>query len=256
MKAPDPYSFSFEPLYLALAAGAALAYVRAARRERPGPWRAAVFGLGVVLVALSVNSPLETLAIHYLLLAHLLQNVMMADWAPPLLVLGLTPAMRAAVAHGLGSAWQLLTRPAVALAIWLVIWVGVHLPVFYDFALRHQVVLNLEHAVLLFAGLVFWWPVFADEPQRLSHATVLAYLGIAFGVSAFLSLAFIFSSGAFYDFYADAPRIWGLSAAKDQNLAGILMNGEQLVIFFGAFVYHGLRLLNDEEEAQRTVEAR
>jgi putative membrane protein len=256
MKAPDPYSFSFEPLFLVLCAAVVWAYVRAVRRDGPGPWRAAVFGLAVLLVAAAVNSPLETLAIHYLLLAHLLQNVMIADWAPPLLVLGLTPSMRAAVARRAGRPLELLTRPVVALPVWLVIWVGVHLPVFYDFALRHPLTLNLEHALLIFAGLVFWWPVFSEEPQHLGHAPALAYLGIAFAASAFVSLAFIFSASAFYDFYADAPRVWGLSPAKDQNLAGILMNAEQMLIFFGAFVYHGLRLLNEEEETQRALEAR
>ena len=252
---PDPYSFSFEPLFLVLCAAAVWLYIRAARRDRPGAWRAAVFGLAVALVVVALNSPLETLAIRYLLLAHLLQNVMIADWAPPLVVLGLTPAMRKALAARLGRVMKTATRPAVALPLWLVVWVGVHLPLFYDFALRHPVWLNLEHALLIVAGLVFWWPVFSAEPQHLPRPVILAYLGIAFAASAFLSLAFIFSSSAFYDFYADAPRIWGLSAAKDQNLAGILMNGEQMLIFFGAFVYHGLRLLNEEEEAQRAVEA-
>ena len=49
-----------------------------------------VFALGLLLVAAPLNTPLETLAAHYLVLAHLLQNAMLADWAPPLLILGLT----------------------------------------------------------------------------------------------------------------------------------------------------------------------
>jgi cytochrome c oxidase assembly factor CtaG len=97
---PASTSFSFEPLFLVLAASAVYGYVRLARTvERPSGWRATLFGLGVALVAVPLNSPLETIAIHYLLVVHLLQNVMIADWAPPLLVLGLTPAMRAAVAQ-------------------------------------------------------------------------------------------------------------------------------------------------------------
>ncbi|HKG44119.1 MAG TPA: cytochrome c oxidase assembly protein, partial [Gaiellaceae bacterium] len=93
MSAPAWTSFSFEPLFLVLSAAAVYGYVRLARRlGPPSRGRAALFGLGIALVAVSLNSPLETLAVHYLLVVHLLQNVMVADWAPPLLVLGLTPA--------------------------------------------------------------------------------------------------------------------------------------------------------------------
>ena len=61
-----------------------------------------LFAFGIALVAVPLNSPLETIAVHYLLVIHLLQNVMIADWAPPLLILGLTPAMRARVARAGG----------------------------------------------------------------------------------------------------------------------------------------------------------
>ncbi len=257
MSAPAASSFSFEPLFLVLAAAAVYGYVGLAKRvERPSQGRAALFVLGALLIAVSLNSPLETIAVHYLLVIHLLQNVMIADWAPPLLVLGLTPAMRAVVAASGGRALAFLTRPRVALPLWLAIWYGVHLPVFYDYALRHPWLLNVEHGALIAAGLVFWWPVFSEQPQRLSSAVRLVYLGAAYASSAFLSLALIFSARAFYGFYEAAPRLWGLSPQKDQNLGGILMNGEQIAVFFVAMSYFLLRLLSEEEEAQRAIEGR
>ncbi len=254
---PPSTSFSFEPVFLVLALAAAYGYVRLARTvERPSTLRATIFGLGLALIAFSLNSPLETIAVHYLLVIHLLQNVMIADWAPPLLILGLTPAMRAAVAARGGRPLAFATRPLVALPFWLIVWYGVHLPLFYDYALRHPWLLNLEHGLLILAGLVFWWPVFSTEPQRVSTAARLAYLGAAYVASAFLSLALIFSTRAFYGFYEAAPRLWGLSATKDQNLGGILMNAEQMIVFFAALSYFLLRLLSEEEEAQRALEGR
>lgn len=258
MTAPAPSSWTFEPAFLALALIAAAAYVQAVRRlpedERPGRFRAAIFALGLGLVALPLNSPLETLSAHYLLLMHLLQNAVVADWGPPLIVLGLTPGMRRALAERGGSLVARATRPPVALVFWLVAWYGVHLPFFYDWALRHGWPLNLEHALLLLAGLVFWWALF-EVPRRMSTPGVLAYLGIAFVSAPWLSLAYIFSSHAFYGFYRDAPRLWGLSPTKDQNLAGILMNAEQTSIFFIAFAYHLLELLEEEERKQRALDA-
>jgi len=241
---PAPWTFSWEPLFLALSVAAAFLYARAAREERPSRARVSVFALGLALVVAALCSPLETIARHYLLLFHLLGNVMIADWAPPLLILGLTPGMRSAIARRGGRTLERVAQPWIALPVWLAVWYVVHLPAFYDYALRHVWALNLEHALLIAAGLLFWWPVFGGV---LSTPGALAYLGIAFVTSAFLGLAFIFSSSAFYDVYAHAPRLWGLSAAKDQNLGGILMNAEQTAVFLSALAYFLVRLLNEEE---------
>ena len=99
---------------------------------------------------------------------HLLQNVMVADWAPPLLVSA--DAGDAGRRGARGGRWlAALTRPRFVLPFWLVVWYGVHLPAFYDYAFRHPWLLNAEHALLPRAGLLFWWPVFSELPQRLSR---------------------------------------------------------------------------------------
>jgi cytochrome c oxidase assembly factor CtaG len=244
-----PYAFSFEPLFLVLGVLALVAYVRA----RPGPWwRVVLFGVGLALVVVPVNSPLETIATERLLLVHLLQNVMLSDWAPPLLILGLTPAMRASLARIGGRPFAALTRPVVSLPVWLVGWYAIHWGVFYDFALRHPAALNVEHLILLSIGLLFWWPLLSDAPRRLTTPVKIAYLGAAFVASAFLGLAFTFSTSPFYAFYARAPRLWGLSPAKDQNLGGILMNGEQTAVFLAALAYFLWRLLEEEHVSGST----
>ena len=78
------------------------------------------------------------------MLFHLLQNVIISDWAPPLLILGLTPAMRAALAQRGGRPFAFLTRPTIALPIWLVGWYVVHLGGVYDAALRSPLLLNVS----------------------------------------------------------------------------------------------------------------
>jgi cytochrome c oxidase assembly factor CtaG len=250
---PAPTDWTFEPLFLALAAVAAVLYARAARREPVPRLRIALFALGLVLIAASLNSPLETLAAQYLLLMHLLQNVIVADWAPPLLVLGLTPAMRAAVAGRGGRALAWITQPKVALPVWLVGWYGIHAAPFYDLALRHQWLLNVEHALLIAIGLVFWWSVFSDSPHRLSDPLRLGYLFAGFMGSAFLGLALTFSPTSFYDFYAEAPRLWGLSLEQDQNYGGVLMTAEQTLVFLAAIGYFLSRLLDHDHEGDTPV---
>jgi cytochrome c oxidase assembly factor CtaG len=250
---PAPSSFTFEPLFLALATVAAVLYVRAARIEKPPAWRIALFSIGLILVAGALNSPLETIAANYLLLFHLLQNVMIADWAPPLLILGLTPAMRAAVARAGGKPFAALTRPRIALPVWLVGWYAIHLALFYDFALEHAWTLNIEHLLLVAIGFVFWWPVLADEPADVGAPVKIGYLGAAFVGATFLGLGFTFSSTPFYDFYAGAPRLWGISAERDQNFGGILMNVEQAFVFLAAILYFVWKLIPEEEQTRGTA---
>jgi cytochrome c oxidase assembly factor CtaG len=241
----SPTSFSFEYVFLGLTLVAAAAYVWAARRDRPSRRRAATFGTGLFLVVAPLNSPLETIAAHYLLLVHLLQNALIADLAPALAILGLTPAMRAEINRLGGRPLAAITRPQVALPLWLVAWYGTHAAGFYDWALRSGWALNVEHGILILAGLLFWWPLLSG---RLSTPGALAYLAGGFVGSSFLGLALIFSTRPFYSFYVHAPRLWGLSPARDQNLGGILMNAEQTAVFLFAIGWYVWRLLEEEHE--------
>jgi len=243
-------AFSFEPLFLALAVLAAAFYWRAARTDRPATWRVAAFASGLFLIAASLNSPLETIASHYLLLMHLLQNALIADVAPLLVVLGLTPRMREPLARRTGLD---RLRARWILPIWLAAWYCTHVAVFYDWALRTGWGLNVEHAILIAAGLLFWWPIVSG---RLAPPAGLGYLAIAFVGSSFLGLGYIFSSSPFYTFYEHAPRLWGLSPVRDQNLGGILMNAEQTLVFLLAIGWFVLRLLDEEHAAADESPAR
>ena len=97
----SPWSPTFEPLFAVLGAIAVWALRARVAPLHPTPARLARHGcsvLGIGLLVVSLNSPLETIAVEHLLLFHLLQNVIVSDWAPPLILIGLTPAMRAGIA--------------------------------------------------------------------------------------------------------------------------------------------------------------
>jgi putative membrane protein len=231
-------SFTFEWFFLGAVVAAAAVYVRAAWHDRPPPWRAASFAFGLLLIGGSLNSPMETIAAKRLLLVHLLQNGLIADIAPLFLLLGLTPRMRAALPG---------VRARYALPAWLVAWYATHAANFYDWALRTSWPLQVEHAVLIAGGLLFWWPLVSG---RLAAPAALAYLGAGFVASSFLGLALIFSSRPLYSYYEHTPRLWGLSPVRDQNLGGILMNGEQTLVFLLAIGWYVWHLLSEEDVLQ------
>ena len=100
-------------------------------------------------------------------------------------------------------------------------------------------------------GLLFWWPVLADAPRSVPTLGRIAYVFAAFVLSAFLGLALTFAP-PLYGYYESLPeRLWGISAAQDQNLGGILMTTEQALVFFAAIVWLLVRLFREEDEAER-----
>jgi cytochrome c oxidase assembly factor CtaG len=195
--------------------------------------------LGVVLVFAAFVTELQPLATHTFLWAHLLQNVVLAEWAPALLVLAV-PAGFATRAAGFP-----LFRPLVALPLWLAAYYMWHLPWIYDAALRHpHSVLHVEHLSYLAAGICLWWPVVHGEYSAGAKA---AYLFAAFVLASPLGLLLALIPRAIYSFYVHAPRTWGPSPLADQQIAGVTMAAEEALVFFGVFAVYLLRFLADEQ---------
>src|SRR6266699_3093180 len=119
----------------------AFCYAMLARTESPGRFRVAAAVASLALAFAAFASELQPLALHTFLWAHLLQSVVLAEWAPALLVLAIPPAL------GLRASRWWLFRPAVALPVWIVTYIAWHLPWVYDYALRHpHSLLHVEHA--------------------------------------------------------------------------------------------------------------
>ena len=214
-------------------------------------WRVASFAGGCILLVATAVTPLDALTYH-LLSAHLLQNVVLAEWAPALLVLGLPPALAAQI--GEIKPLRLLTRPPVALALWLITYYVWHVPAAYDAALEHPALLHLEHACYLAAGVLLWWPVLQDAPHRLSSAGRALYLFVAFVLASPIGLLLALLPEPAYDWYVEGGGLWGLSPHADQQLAGVTMSVEQAVVFFAVFAIFFFRFLAEEEADQPPAE--
>ncbi len=224
-----------------------IGYFVALRRFPAARWRIACFLVAMVLLLVVSATPLHTLAMHYLLTIHLLQNVVLAEWAPLLVVLGLPPALAAALARR--ALMHVLTHPGVALPLWLGNYIVWHLPWVYDTALENpSTLLHLEHALYFLTGILLWWSVVQDAPHRLGAGVRAGVVFAAFVLASPIGLMLALVPNEIYDFYALAHhRVWGLSVLEDQQIAGVLMAVEQAVVFFAVFAYWFLRFLSEEE---------
>jgi putative membrane protein len=237
---PGDWSLDLDALVLVPAL--ALAYGLLARRHRPERRRLACLVAAELLLLAVLVTPLDSLAFHYLLSAHLLQNVVIAEWAPALIVLSIGPTLAERVERLPGA--RTLTHPLLTMALWLAVYDTWHVPFLYDAALRHpNSLLHLEHASYLVCGLLLWWPVFQGE--RLSDAGRAAYAFAAFVLASPLGLMLALLPRPVYATYIHAPRIW-VSALTDQQLAGITMASEEALLFFAVFVWALNRVLRDD----------
>ncbi len=235
--APEPYSWSLNPEALVVVPALTIGYFLLLRRWPATRPQIASFLGGMALVLAVTVTPVETIALHYLLSVHLLQNVVLAEWAPALVVLAVPAALAATLPR----------VPAVpALLLWVVNYMVWHLPWIYDAALRNpHTLLHLEHATYFATGLLLWWPVVHGRHSAGSKAT---YLFAAFALASPIGLLLALIPEPVYDFYLDAPeRLWGLDPLLDQQIAGVTMAVEEALVFFAAFALFFARFLREQD---------
>lgn len=242
---PSPGSWHAAWEEVAALALVAVAYGAVVRKYEISTARRRAFDAALLVALASVVSPLATLALHYFLWAHLLQNVVLAEWAPALAVVGISPALAAGL--GRHGAVRALVHPLVALPVWLAVYGIWHVPALYDAALRHRLLLDLEHASYLVAGCLLWWPVFHDAPRRLRAGAKAAYLFGAFVLASPLGLVLALLPSPIYDFYEHAPRLWGIGPLTDQQIGGVVMAVSEGILFFALFAVFFVRFMAEEE---------
>lgn len=240
----DPFAWAWHPEAVLATALLAAAYAVAIRRFPASRARIACFAGAIALLVATSVTPLDALSYH-LLSAHLLQNVVLAEWAPLLLVAGIPTGLAARL--GRVPAVRSLVHPLVALPLWAGTYFVWHLPPAYDTALEHAPLLHAEHATYLAAGCLLWWPVLHDEPRRIGWGARAGYVTAAFLSASPVGLLLALLPEPIYDWYADGFERWEVSALTDQQIAGLLMAGAEAVVFFAAFAYAFFRFLADEE---------
>ncbi|HTR33188.1 MAG TPA: cytochrome c oxidase assembly protein [Gaiellaceae bacterium] len=242
----SPYALQVDVDTVAVIPALTLLYVVALRRFGAPRWRILCFAGSMVLLALAFWTPLHHLGLHYLLTAHLLQNVILAEWAPLFAVLGISLPMAQWLARL--RVWRFAVHPVVALPVWLFNYFFWHVPVIYDAALHHQRwLVHIEHACYFGTGLLFWWPILQSVPRRLPSGARAAYVFAAFVLASPLGLLFALLPKAVYPYYVHVePRVWGLSPLTDQEIAGVTMASEQAIVLFVVFLYWFRRFLEEE----------
>jgi len=222
-----------------------------ARRKHTFYFLAGLFTLWIAL-----ETPIDTISDHYLDSVHMLQHVLLAFVAPPLMLLGLSPGMAARVAKVPGL--RAVTEPVQAQVIAAAVMIAWHAPALYDATLSNESLHVVEHVMFIASGVVLYWPIIeatsAQARWHMSPGAKLVYMLLATLPQDGVALALIFSRVPFYDFYTHVPRlVAGFTALIDQTVAGaVLMIVGKVTLAVAALVVF-FRWFGAEQAADRQI---
>lgn len=237
---------------------------RRGRRDHASLSRTLLFGAGLAVIVLALISPLDVIGEQYLLSAHMLQHVSIADAGPALLVV----AVRGPLLFFLLPAFVLgplarfrplrrflhgLTRPEIAVILWMTVIAVWHVPGLYESALDSGARHDLEHGLFVAVGVLVWIALVDPARSGLRRAARLGTAVAVFVAGQVLTEILLFSGSPIYETYERQPeRLFGISALTDQRYAGATMMVEQ-ALTIGLFVLI-LFIVEDQLERRRGAE--
>jgi putative membrane protein len=274
----DLSAWSLDPLVLLGVGVAGVVYARGWRYLRRHSHHAATraratcFGMGLGLILVALVSPIGTYDSELFSL-HMTEHLLLTVGAPPLLLLGsplvallwgLPDQERRGAARWLKPGGWLfhvgstLSRPPIALAVFVTTFALWHVPVLYDAAQGQTLIHYTEHAMFFTTALLFWWPVIhpGGGARSLGKIAAIAYVSIPMLEGTLIGALLTFAQRPFYATYVDAPRLTGLSPLDDQQLAGLIMWIPGGLVYGVAVLWLLASVLRDEEANAAAIEAR
>ena len=247
------------------AAASAAFYVWAAARD-PRSWpvrRTASFLVGLGCVVLALQSGIDGYD-DRLLSVHMVQHLLLLLIAPLLLLGGrplilglrvLPPGGRRRLARALSLA-RPVTGPVPALCLFGAVLVLTHVASFYDAAVRHPLLHDVEHALYLVAGVLLFSPLLDGDPapaRRLSGLGRLVYVIVAMVPMALIGAYLNRHATLAYPAYAAPARALGIDAVDDQAQAGAIMwvAGNTIMVLVGLWAAVGAMLAEERRQQAR-----
>ena len=201
------------------------------RFVRPGqtvvrPKQVVCFVAGIGLLWAASDWPIHDVGENNLYAVHMLQHMILSYFAPPLLLLA-TPEwfLRLLIGNGrFYAVFRWFTKPVVAAVIFNVGVMVMHIPALVNAAVTNGPLHYSLHVMVVLSALLMWMPVCGPLPEvRLSAAGKMLYLFAQSFVPTVPAAWLTFAEGTVYKSYDHLPRVFGLTVADDQQIAGVLM---------------------------------
>ncbi len=184
------------------------------------------FFSAIIIVALLLLTPIDTIARTQLFSVHMLQAVLLITVCTPLILLGcrdvvLRPLVELPVVRTIVRA---LTRPLVASLLFNLTFLITHAPRVYNGIVSGEQSYHVLMLVIFLFSMLNWWPLIGSvrELRNMSYPIQMLYAffdGQPVDIFAFI---LVFSGTPIYTHYA-IPAQLGISAFADQAVGGALL---------------------------------
>ena len=193
------------------------------------PRHIVAFFSAIVIMALVLLTPVDTIARTQLFSVHIAQLVVLTTLCAPLLLFSLpAPLLRPFVElPGIRQVIQLCTRPLVASVLFNLLFLLWHAPVFLRLAVGNNTLYHVQVLSIFVASLLNWWPLLGSvrELRKMSYPLQMVYAffdGQPVDIFAFI---LVFTEVSIYPFYAIPTQLvqLGLTPFADQAVGGAIL---------------------------------
>lgn len=188
--------------------------------------------VGFFVVAMLVLFTASTWPIHqigedYLYSAHMVQHMMLSYFLPPLVWFA-TPEWLLRVLIGRDRTYRavrFMAKPVIAAFFFNVMVMVLHIPDLVNASTSNAALHFALHLFVVITACMMWLPVVGPLPElQMGPGAKMIYLFLQSVVPTVPAAWLTFADGAVYRHYGEQPvRVWGMSVADDQQIAGVIM---------------------------------
>jgi len=216
------------------------------------PKQTFVFTLGVLIILISLTSPLHILSDQYLFSAHMLQHILITLIAPSLLLLGIPQWLIDYFLRNnvIFKIIKFIVHPIIAIVIFNLIFSLWHMPGLYKLSVANHYIHVGEHLMFITSAFIMWWPICTTSLRlpKLSYPLQIMYLFIMSLAQIIVFGIITFAPDPIYIHYVNAPRIWSVSALLDQQIGGIIMKVGSGFLFLSIMIIIFFKWFNSESK--------
>jgi putative membrane protein len=184
------------------------------------------FAFGVFVFWIATDFPLHDIAEQRLYSFHMIQHSLLMVVFPPVMLLA-TPTWLARLIIGEGGFKRFVyfwARPAPALLVNLFLTAGMHWAWVVNNTVENAWLHYGVHALAVSSSLLVWMCICGPIPELQVGPPLKMVMVFLLSIIPTIPAAFLTTAEAvIYQGYNHDPRLWGLSAVYDQQLAGVMM---------------------------------
>ena len=231
----DPWRFQAHPELWLLVGFLIGAYVYSVRVIGPqavpsGPVvtrrNITAFVAAMTVLWIASDWPMHDLAEEYLYSMHMLQHMALSYFVPPLALLALPEWMFRALI-GEDRAYRVVrwfSKPVIAGVLFNVVVMVTHIPGLVNRSASSSPLHYSLHVLVVTSALLMWIPICGPAAEfRIGYGGKMIYLFLMSIVPTVPAGWLTFAEGTVYKHYDTPIRVWGMSVATDQQVAGAIM---------------------------------